>query len=105
MPELRRHYFLEEYCIIASERSKRPSDFLVSKAVPGDEKTCPFCPGNEDMTPPNVAVYTDKGVISVGSGKSPGLAVEGLSQRLRCHGPWPCAGHCRMDSTAGARPS
>jgi len=39
--------FLEEYCIIASERSKRPSDFC-ARAVPGDEKTCPFCPGNEE---------------------------------------------------------
>jgi UDPglucose--hexose-1-phosphate uridylyltransferase len=71
MPELRRHYFLEEYCIIASERSKRPSDFPVARAVPGDEKTCPFCPGNEEKTPPSVAVYTDKGVLSVdlGSGR------------------------------------
>lgn len=68
MPELRRHYFLEEYCIIASERSKRPSDFPVAKAVPGDEKTCPFCPGNEEMTPPSVAVYTDKCVLSEGPG-------------------------------------
>jgi UDPglucose--hexose-1-phosphate uridylyltransferase len=71
MPELRRHYFLEEYCIIASERGKRPSDFLAAKAVPGDEKTCPFCPGNEEMTPPSVAVYTDEGVLSedLGSGR------------------------------------
>jgi len=72
MPERRRHHFLEEYCIIASERSKRPSDFQVAKAVPGDEKTCPFCPGNEDMTPPNVAVYTDKGVLSEGPKRVPG---------------------------------
>ena len=27
MPELRRHYFLDEYCIIAADRKKRPSDF------------------------------------------------------------------------------
>ncbi len=72
MPELRRHYFLEEYCIIASERNKRPSDFQASKAVPGDEKTCPFCPGNEEMTPPSVAVYTDKGVLSEDLGSGPG---------------------------------
>ncbi len=72
MPEIRRHYFLEEYCIIASERNKRPSDFQASKAVPGDEKTCPFCPGNEDMTPPSVAVYADKGVTSEGPKRVPG---------------------------------
>ncbi len=68
MPELRRHYFLEEYCIIAAERNKRPSDFLVAKAIPGDEKSCPFCPGNEEMTPPSVAVYTYDG----GFHESPG---------------------------------
>ena len=72
MPELRRHYFLEEYCIIASERSKRPSDFLAARAVSGDEKTCPFCPGNEEMTPPSVAVYSDKGVLFEGPGSGPG---------------------------------
>ncbi|WP_334102674.1 galactose-1-phosphate uridylyltransferase [Methanothrix soehngenii] len=64
MPEIRRHYFLEEYCIIAAERNKRPSDFLVAKAVPGDEKDCPFCPGHEDRTPPTIAAYTDDGILT-----------------------------------------
>ncbi|MBN1235805.1 MAG: DUF4921 family protein [Methanotrichaceae archaeon] len=62
MPELRRHYFLDEYCIIAAERKKRPSDFPATKA-PGGETVCPFCPGNEKMTPPAVAVYTEQGVL------------------------------------------
>ena len=66
MPELRKHYFLDEYCIIAAERKKRPSDFRTAKAAPGDETFCPFCPGNEEMTPPAVAVYTEKGVLSDG---------------------------------------
>ncbi len=65
MPELRRHYFLDEYCIIATERKKRPSDFR-EKTVAGDEAVCPFCPGNEEMTPPAVAVYTEHGVLSDG---------------------------------------
>ena len=63
MPEIRRHYFLEEYCIVAAERNKRPSDFLVAKAVPGDEKDCPFCPGHEDRTPQTIAAYTDDGIL------------------------------------------
>jgi len=66
MPELRKHYFLDEYCIIAAEREKRPSDFQSAKAVSGDETVCPFCPGNEEMTPPAVAVYTGQGVSSDG---------------------------------------
>jgi UDPglucose--hexose-1-phosphate uridylyltransferase len=64
MPELRRHYFLDEYCIIAAGRKKRPSDFRAEKAAPGDETVCPFCPGNEGMTPPADAVYTQQGVSS-----------------------------------------
>jgi UDPglucose--hexose-1-phosphate uridylyltransferase len=66
MPELRRHYFLDEYCIIAPKRGTRPSDFQSAKAVSGDETVCPFCPGNEKMTPPAVAVYTEQGVSSDG---------------------------------------
>jgi UDPglucose--hexose-1-phosphate uridylyltransferase len=65
MPELRRHYFLDEYCIISAERKKRPSDFPATTA-PGDETVCPFCPGNEEMTPPAVAVYTEHGILSDG---------------------------------------
>lgn len=66
MPELRRHYFLDEYCIIAAERGKRPTNFRRDEAKPGDEATCPFCPGNEEMTPPSDAVYTGQGVLSDG---------------------------------------
>jgi UDPglucose--hexose-1-phosphate uridylyltransferase len=64
---MRRHYFLEEYCIIAAERRKRPSNFRRERGTEtSDPRTCPFCPGNEEMTPPAVAVYTDEGVGSDG---------------------------------------
>ena len=72
MPELRKHYFLDEYCIIAAERKKRPSDFRTAKAAPGDETVCPFCPGNEEMTPQAVAVYTEQGVLSDGPERTSG---------------------------------
>jgi UDPglucose--hexose-1-phosphate uridylyltransferase len=77
MPELRKHYFLDEYCIIAAERNKRPSDFGKAKAKAEgeaegkgeteDEIRCPFCQGNEEMTPPSVAAYTDQGVQADGT--------------------------------------
>ncbi|MCX6674616.1 MAG: hypothetical protein NTY37_12655 [Methanothrix sp.] len=72
MSELRKHYFLDEYCIIAAKRKKRPSDFLLAKTVAGDETVCPFCPGNEEMTPPAVAVYTEQGVSSDGQERTAG---------------------------------
>jgi UDPglucose--hexose-1-phosphate uridylyltransferase len=68
---MRRHYFLEEYCIIAAERRKRPSNFRRERGTEtSDPRTCPFCPGNEEMTPPAVAVYTDEGVGSDGDERS-----------------------------------
>jgi len=66
MTELRKHYFLDEYCIIVAKRGKRPSDFLPAKAAQGGETVCPFCQGNEEMTPPADAVYTKQGVLSDG---------------------------------------
>ena len=51
--ELRRDPTSGAWVAIASARSRRPSDF---KIVHGEQKTgtCPFCPGNEHMTPPEV---------------------------------------------------
>jgi UDPglucose--hexose-1-phosphate uridylyltransferase len=66
MPEIRKHYFLEEYCIIASERRKRPSDFQSHLEAESGIESCPFCPGHEDMTPSAVAVYTGEGIFKDG---------------------------------------
>ncbi|WP_321417696.1 DUF4931 domain-containing protein [uncultured Methanomethylovorans sp.] len=58
MSEIRKHYFLDEYCIIAAGRGKRPSDFSSSPEVQ-NATSCVFCAGKEDMTPPAMAVYKD----------------------------------------------
>lgn len=53
MPELRREPTSHSWVVIATERSRRPSDFR----MPRDERKtgpCPFCYGNEHMTPPEV---------------------------------------------------
>ena len=66
MSEIRKHYFLPEYCIIAEERAKRPSDF--AGAAEGSEKgpseSCVFCGGNEEKTPPATAVYKNGEVFA-----------------------------------------
>lgn len=53
MPELRKDYLLDRYVIIATERAKRPHDF---KKQPQNKQVdvCYFCPGNEQMTPPEI---------------------------------------------------
>ena len=48
----RKHYFLNKWVLISENRNKRPSDFgvHVEKKI-SSGKSCPFCPGNESMTP------------------------------------------------------
>lgn len=62
MSEIRKHYFLDEYCIIASGRSKRPS---APKACGEDVRSdsCVFCSGHEAETPPANAVYKNGEVL------------------------------------------
>ena len=55
MSELRLNVITREWVIIAKERAKRPHDFKgisLGKSLPEYLKGCPFCPGNEDKTPP-----------------------------------------------------
>jgi len=57
MPELRQNFFTKEWVIIATERAKRPEEMATHRAVqaiPEFAESCPFCPGNEDMTPNEV---------------------------------------------------
>jgi len=57
MPELRQNFFTKEWVIIATERAKRPEELATHRPVqevPSFVETCPFCPGNESKTPPEV---------------------------------------------------
>jgi UDPglucose--hexose-1-phosphate uridylyltransferase len=57
MPELRQNFFTKEWVVIATERAKRPEQMVVKrpeKTVAPFVPTCPFCPGNESQTPPEV---------------------------------------------------
>ena len=54
MSEIRRDPLRGHWTIIAGSRAARPSDF--SRPAPASEKrsACPFCPGNERLTPSEV---------------------------------------------------
>lgn len=54
MPELRRDPIVGRWVVIAPERADRPNGLLRQVAVPQDAASCPFCPGNESMTPPEI---------------------------------------------------
>jgi UDPglucose--hexose-1-phosphate uridylyltransferase len=56
MPELRKDPIVGRWVIIATERARRPLDFKVDRDPPR-AGLCPFCPGQEDRTPPEILAY------------------------------------------------
>ncbi|HZW56291.1 MAG TPA: DUF4921 family protein [Nitrososphaerales archaeon] len=70
MPELRKDYFTRKLVIVSPERTKRPFEFKDRKegedsddrkdSTGKAQKLCPFCPGNEEMTPPAELVLVTK---------------------------------------------
>lgn len=89
MPELRKDHVTSRWVIIASERSRRPSDF-VREAVPTvpSGRICPFCRGHESKTPPEVLAYRTGGgpnqsgwTLRVVPNKFPVLGIEGELNR------------------------
>ncbi|RKY38806.1 MAG: galactose-1-phosphate uridylyltransferase [Candidatus Omnitrophota bacterium] len=66
MPELRKNILTNEWVIIATERAKRPEDFQKEKtfiSLQERVENCPFCPGNEKMTPPEVFAFREEGSL------------------------------------------
>jgi len=55
--ELRKDYLLNRWVVIATERSRRPTDFVKQKAESTQYSVCPLCVGNEHMTPPAILLY------------------------------------------------
>jgi len=90
MPELRKDPVIGRWVIIATERRKRPSDFMVKEEVCVlDTSTCPFCEGNEEKTPPEILAYRDGTrpdspgwSLRVIPNKFPALAIEGDLDRM-----------------------
>jgi len=84
MPELRKDPILGRWIIIAEERGKRPTDFLVEESVVTGG-FCPLCPGHEATTPNEVLVYgrtegapnTAGWKVRVVPNKYPALVIEG----------------------------
>jgi UDPglucose--hexose-1-phosphate uridylyltransferase len=84
MSELRKDPVIDRWVIIATERAKRPTDYI---SVEQDNKSanCPFCEGNEHMTPPeiyairnnNSPANTKGWEIRVVTNKFPALSPEG----------------------------
>ncbi|MFH1378638.1 MAG: galactose-1-phosphate uridylyltransferase [bacterium] len=84
MPELRRDPIIGRWVIVSTERGKRPSDFD-TEILENDSVLCPFCPGNEQLTPAEITAYRKPGSLRDKDGwwlrvvpnKFPALQVEG----------------------------
>jgi UDPglucose--hexose-1-phosphate uridylyltransferase len=77
------------WVIISTRRRKRPNDFRIERSTALGGSYCPFCPGREDMTPPEVLAFRQQGGAANGPGwdlrvvpnKFPALQVEGTLDR------------------------
>jgi UDPglucose--hexose-1-phosphate uridylyltransferase len=84
VPEFRKDPVTGRWVIIATDRSRRPADFNRQPVIPKGDRFCPFCPGNELKTPPEVLAYRQSGgpnepgwTLRVVPNKFPALRVEG----------------------------
>lgn len=88
MPELRKDPVTGRWVIIATDRARRPSDFIRHTVVLKGG-FCPFCPGNEAKTPPEILAFRhghgerDKPgwSVRVVPNKYPALGIEGNLDR------------------------
>lgn len=84
MSELRKDPVVGRWVIISSERGKRPSDFSEQRIVKKGG-FCPFCEGNEHVTPHEIMAYRENGSLPNSPGwslrvvpnKFPALMIEG----------------------------
>ena len=86
MPDLRRDPIVGRWVIISTERSGRPHDFVqLQPARPISTALCPFCPGQERLTPKEIMAYrlqpaepnSPNWTVRVVPNKFPALQVEG----------------------------
>ncbi len=86
MPDLRRDPIVGRWVIISTERSARPQDFLRNQPARSPSTAlCPFCPGQERLTPKEILAYRPQPgepnspgwTIRVVPNKFPALQVEG----------------------------
>src|SRR4030042_3411601 len=86
MPEIRYNVITREWVVIATERAKRPDQFKrkeEKKPLPAHNPTCPFCPGNEAMTPPATFAIPDHANWNVRVTPNKFAALAAAGERIR----------------------
>jgi UDPglucose--hexose-1-phosphate uridylyltransferase len=89
MSQLRHNPVTRRWVIIAEERALRPQDLILPEPEPAPGGFCPFCPGNERKTPPEIWSWRGNGTapnepgwaVRVIPNKYPALRIEGELER------------------------
>ncbi len=91
MPEIRKDPISDRWVVVSTERGRRPAEFKSGGENPAfaEQKSCPFCEGNESKTPKEVLAYRKPGTapdtpgwtVRVMPNKFPALVVEGEINR------------------------
>ncbi len=88
LPELRNDPITGRWVIIATDRAKRPSDFIRQPVPPAKPGVCPFDYGQRAQTPPEMLAYRNSGDrdepgwrVRVVPNKFPALGIEGELNR------------------------
>ncbi|OGW83999.1 MAG: galactose-1-phosphate uridylyltransferase [Omnitrophica bacterium RIFCSPHIGHO2_02_FULL_51_18] len=88
MAQLRKDPITSRWIIVNTENPKRPDEFQVEPHTQST-KVCPFCPGNEAMTPPEILVHgrrsgaknTSSWLVRVVPNKFPALRIEESTEK------------------------
>ena len=91
MHELRKDPVVDRWVIFSEGRGLRPSDWESGPPLAPERPPCPFCPGNERETPPEIVAIRGDGSTPNGPGWSlrvvpnrfPALRVEGTLESRR----------------------
>src|SRR3990172_1674494 len=85
MSEFRKDPVLGRWVIISTERGRRPSDYGIVKEERKGPASCPFCPGHEEMTPPEILAFREPNTLP----NTPGWSVRVVANKfpaLTIHG-------------------
>ena len=90
MSELRQNMATKQWVIIATERARRPEEFVDrshrphAETMPAHDASCPFCPGNEegpDMEFLRLPQGNEHWLVRVVRNKFPALRQDGQTMR------------------------
>jgi len=82
MPELRTDWLTGRTVFIAENRAERPNEFSDAGSAGPESRLCPFCPGQEQITPPAVHELLDaqgRWQIRVVPNKYPAVTLEAVA--------------------------